>query len=84
MSNIYIRNTFAFVLILISFSVFADHEFVEDLESGKSVVLIINADEKSKSEQYADWSHYLNEFSSDVGNNYVFHKISNVKLNKMI
>jgi len=79
-----LKNVFAVVLILISSSVFADHKFVKELESGKSVVLIINADEKSKSEQYADWSHYLNEFSSDVGDNYVFHKISTDKLNKII
>lgn len=84
MLNINIRNTFTFVLVLISSSVFADHEFIEDLELGKSVVLIINADEKSKSEQYADWSHYLNEFSSEVGNNYVYHKISTTKLNEII
>ena len=84
MLNINIRNIFTFVLVLISSSVFADHEFIEELELGKSVVLIINADEKSKSEQYADWSHYLNEFSSEVGNNYVYHKISTTKLNKII
>lgn len=84
MFNNNLKNVFTLVLILISSSVFADHEFVKDLESGKSVVLIINADEKSKSEQYADWSHYLNEFSSEAGNNYVFHKISTAKLNKII
>ncbi len=79
-----LKNVFALALILISSSVFADHKFVKDLESGKSVVLIINADEKSKSEQYADWSHYLNEFTSEVGNNYVFHKVSTGKLKKII
>ena len=84
MINNGLKNVFSFILILISSSVFADHEFVKDIESGKSVVLIINATEKSKSEQYADWSHYLNEFSSKVGNSYVFHKISDSKLKKVI
>lgn len=79
-----LKNVFTLALILISSSVFADHEFVKELESGKSVVLIINADEKSKSEQYADWSHYLNEFSSKVAKEYVFHKMSGSKLKKII
>ncbi|MFK5915792.1 MAG: hypothetical protein QM484_15605 [Woeseiaceae bacterium] len=43
-----------------------------------------SANEKSKSEQYADWSHYLNEFSSEVGKNYTFHKLSTDKLKSII
>lgn len=84
MLNNNFKNIFVFLLILISFSVYADHGFKKDLDSGKSVVLIINANEKSKSEQYADWSHYLNEFSSKVANNYVFHKLSTDKLKNII
>lgn len=84
MINNNLKNIFVFILILTSSSIFADYKIKKELESGKSVVLIINADEKSESEQYADWSHYLNEFSSEVGNNYFFHKISTAKLNKII
>jgi len=79
-----LKAIFTFLFIVISVPVFADHKFKKELEAGKAVVLIINALEKSKSEQYADWSHYLNEFSSKVGKNYVFHKVSTEKLNKII
>lgn len=84
MLNNNFRNIFILLLTIISFSVYADHEFKKDLDSGKSVVLIINANEKSKSEQYADWSHYLNEFSSGAGKDYVFYKLSSDKLKDVI
>ena len=84
MLNNNLKITFVFLLIIISFSVYAEHGFKKDLGSGKSVVLIINANEKSKSEQYADWSHYLNEFSSKVGKDYTFHKLSADKLKNII
>lgn len=74
-----------FILFIVASSfVQADNEYIKELEAGKSVVLIINADESSKSEQYADWSHYLNAFTSDVGNSYVFHKVSTRKLKNII
>jgi hypothetical protein len=51
-----------------------------DYDSGKTVVYIINADENATSEQYADWSHYLNEFSASQGKDYVFKKVTSQKL----
>lgn len=79
-----LKSIFIFLFFIISLPTFADHKFEKELESGKAVVLIINAVVKPESEQYADWSHYLNQFSSDVGKSYVFHKLSMDKLNKLV
>ncbi len=84
MLNNNFKNIIFLLLLFVSSAVHAEHEFVKELETGKTVVFIINADEKSKSEQYADWSHYLNEFSSEVADSFVFHKISGVELKKII
>ncbi|MCW8987133.1 MAG: hypothetical protein OQK75_05615 [Gammaproteobacteria bacterium] len=84
MLNNNLKNIFVFLLVIFSSSIYADYDFKDDLESGKAVVLIINANENSKSEQYADWSHYLNEFSSGAGKNYTFHKLSADKLRRTI
>jgi len=78
-------NFFAvFISLGLSSDILADHQFKQELDAGKAVVLIINAAENSKSELYADWSYNLNQFSSEVGDAYVFHKISKNKLNKLI
>ena len=47
----------------------------QDLDAGKVVVVIINAAEHRGSEQYADWSYYLNEFAASTGDEFAFHKI---------
>ena len=79
-----LKSIFIFLFFTISLPTFADLKFEKELESGKAVVLIINAVVKPESEQYADWSNYLNQFSSDVGKGYVFHKLSMDKLNKLV
>ncbi len=79
-----LKSISIFLLLIISLLIFADNQLERELESGKAIVLIINAVVKKDSEQYADWSHYLNQFSSDVGKNYVFHKLSTDKLNKTV
>lgn len=68
-------------------------EIYRQWSDGKAIVVIINADENSDSEHYADWSHYLNEFAEQAGPEFVFHKLaaqaggksweSPVKLEKM-
>jgi len=73
-----------FYVFFFSQNAFADINLEKELASGVGVVLVINANENDKSEQYADWSHYLNQFSKDVGKNYIFHKISSVQLDKII
>lgn len=65
-------------------NVLAEFDLKKELASGVAVVLIINANEDANSEQYADWSHYLNQFSIKVGNKYIFHKVSSKGLNKLI
>ena len=49
---------------------------MRDLAADKVVVVIVNADETSDSEQYADWSHYLNEFAASVSDGFAFHKVT--------
>ena len=72
------------VAILFNHQVFAETAIQEELNSGKVVVLIINANENKEDEQYADWEYYLNQFSKDVGDKYVFHKISVSQLDDLI
>ena len=74
----------AILLYIVSISCSAKNDVIRELNAGKAVVLIINAKVDNKSEQYADWAHYLNQFSSNVGTDYVFHKLSIDKLNKLI
>ena len=79
-----LNTAFTFLLFFFSLTACADNTFEKELASGKSIVLIINADLKSKSEQYADWSHYLNQFSSNVGKDFVFHHISKNMINELV
>lgn len=51
-------------------------EIYRQWSDGKAIVIIIDADENSDSELYADWSHYLNEFAEQVGPEFVFHKLA--------
>ena len=55
-----------------------------DLRNGKVVVLIINSMEDQESEQYADWSYYLNSFAASVGDKYSFHKLNTKSLLDLI
>jgi len=78
-------NIFAVcILTSVSMPVLSDHKFKDELDSGKVVVFIINMPKRSESELYADWSHYLNQFSSEVGKEYVFHQVSKNKLKDLI
>lgn len=52
--------------------------------SGKEIVLIINAKLSTEDEQYADWSYYLNDFSTHNGKNYSFFKIDLVALGVIV
>jgi len=63
---------------------FSCSQFSEELNAGKTIVFIIDAAENRQSEQYADWSHYLNQFSSNNAKTYAFHKISTDKLKHLI
>lgn len=40
--------------------------------SDKAIVIVINADQTSSSETYADWSYYLNAFSEEHSGTYLF------------
>lgn len=82
--NIKAISLFTFFIAVFSSNVFAGINLSKELSSDKVVVLVINANEHNKSEQYADWSHYLNQFSRDVGNKYIFHKISSKRLGELI
>lgn len=55
-----------------------------DLATGKVIVLIINADETRQSEQYADWSYYLNEFAREAGLVFSFYKVSSDDLASLV
>jgi len=45
----------------------------QELEQGKVVVVYHMVNGEQDSEQYADWSAYLNEFASSKGKLYTFH-----------
>ena len=70
----------------IAVPVYADQKSLikSDLRNGKAVVLIINSKENQESEQYADWSYYLNDFANTAGNDYVFHKLNTTSLMNLI
>ncbi len=51
-----------------------------DLRNGKIIVLIINSTKNQESEQYADWSYYLNNFAGSVSDKYSFHKLDTKSL----
>ena len=70
--------------ISFSVSVFADQNLKNELDAGKAIVLVINAIAEPETEQYADWSHYLNQFSSKAGETFVFHKTTTRKLKDQI
>ncbi len=55
-----------------------------DLRNGKVIVLIINSTENQESEQYADWSYYLNEFAAAVDDKYSFHKLNTKSLMDLV
>ena len=84
--NISILFYLSIVLAFISGPVYGEHKSViqEELRSGKAVVLIINSKENQESEQYADWSNYLNDFASKVGDKYTFHKLDTKSLINLI
>ena len=75
---------YVFLSLSCSSSAIADINLKKEIASGVAIVLVINANEKDESEQYADWSHYLNQFGKDVGTSYVFHKVSSPQLDKLI
>ena len=74
------------VFASIAVPVYADQKSLikSDLRNGKAVVLIINGKENQESEQYADWSYYLNDFANTVGDEYVFHKLNTTSLMNLI
>ncbi len=45
-----------------------------------AIAVIVNIDGNSTSEQYADWSHYLNEFAQEVGSEFVFYKLREINV----
>lgn len=49
-----------------------DSPVYEAWSSGRAIVIVINADQTSHSEQYADWSYYLNAFAEEGGDAYLF------------
>ena len=51
-------------------------EIYQQWSDGKAIVVIVDANEDSDSEHYADWSHYLNEFAEQAGPEFVFHKLA--------
>lgn len=55
-----------------------------DQITNTSIFLIINSEGDSESEQYADWSHYLNQFASEAGKSFVFHKVTTDDLKKFV
>ncbi len=77
-----LKYLYIILFFIVSTSCFAEYNILKELDSGKAVVLIINS-QVNKSEQYADWAYYLNQFSSKVEGRYVFHKISADMLNKL-
>ena len=70
------------IFATVSVAVYADQESLikRDLRNDKVVVLIINSKENQESEQYADWSYYLNDFANAVGDEYVFYKLDTTSL----
>lgn len=79
-----LKSFFIFLFMGISLPAFSCNPFDKELNAGKAIVFIIDGAENTQSEQYADWSHYLNQFSSDNTKTYVFHKISKDKLKGII
>lgn len=49
----------------------------QELEQGKVVVVYRMSNGEQDSEQYADWSAYLNDFASSKGTQYTFHSSDN-------
>lgn len=49
------------------------HEIRQELDLGKIVVIYHMSNDELDSEQYADWSTYLNEFASSKDKRYTFH-----------
>jgi len=45
-------------------------------DSGQSLILYSHRDEVVKSEAYADWDAYLNEFQQEVGQSYFYSKVA--------
>lgn len=46
---------------------------LQELEQGRVVVVYRMSNSERDSEQYADWSAYLNDFASSNGSQYTFH-----------
>ncbi|VAW63242.1 hypothetical protein MNBD_GAMMA10-1658 [hydrothermal vent metagenome] len=74
----------SFLCLCNSLPVLSCNQYAKELNAGKAVVFIINSIESTQDEQYADWSHYLNQFSTDNTRTYTFHKISKDKLSQVI
>lgn len=58
-----------------------DSEIYQQWSNGKAIVIIIDAEESSDGEHYADWSHYLNEFAEQIKPKFVFHKLAGSPVN---
>ena len=77
------NGVFLFSLLLISGCIEASTQSLatdalldtvrQELEQGKVVVVYHMVNGEQDSEQYADWSAYLNEFASSKGKQYTFH-----------